>query len=106
MKKIILILATLTNCCFAIQISSTLESKPNLNTTVNSDSAIKIEEYMKTKVGLVSLVESNSITINDKSYSKSIDYRVYGKIVKNSVVKFNTNKSNQITDMWVINEKK
>ena len=102
MKKFILILATLSNCCFAVQISPSSISNPNLS----FDNAIKVEEYMKTKVGIVSLIESNSITINGDLYSKSIDYRLYGKITKGSTVKFNTNKSNQITDMWVLNEKK
>lgn len=95
MKKFILILAILSNTSFAVQ----LHTNAPVNTNVATTPAM--EEYMKTKSGVISSIEDNSITIDNKSYTKAIDYRVYGKLVKKSYVKFNTNKSNQITDLWV-----
>lgn len=100
MKKIILLMATLSINAYAIHY--TTQNQSNINNSSTSNNEVKIEEYMKTKVGLVSVINPNSIIINKKEYQKSVDFRYYGVLKNNSYVKFNTNKLNQIIDLWVL----
>ena len=101
-KELLVILSFLATNVFAVQIANQTSSQVSNQSITTVNHPVVMDETMKTKVGNVDSIDGNSLTINKTIYKKSIDCRIYGKVTKGSYIKFNTNKSNQLIDIWIL----